>query len=116
VAPSNHQSSGSVPTHIQNQQFLPNTINYICKSQPTTDNPMPLSSHHNQLNGIISTTLDKQGDIVEDTNTIAWQQVWGTKRRKINEVLQNNNPPESAIITNNSYDILANEIANEKET
>jgi hypothetical protein len=61
---------------------------------------MPLSCHQNQLNGIISTTVDEQeGDTIEGTNTTAWKQVRGTKQRKINKVQQYNNPPE---ISNNN--------------
>ena len=102
---------------MQNQHFLPNTFNLPCNSQPTTDDPMSLPNHHNQLHRTTPTTDEEQdGDITKTTNTTAWHKVRGTKRRKTNKVIQNINPSEATVTTNNRYDLLPNETVNEEET
>jgi hypothetical protein len=44
-----------------------------------------------------------------------WQIVSGSKRRKTNKVLQDNNSTESPVTASNRYDLLTNSTANEKE-
>jgi hypothetical protein len=92
------------PLHMYSQQFSPNTFTSPCNPQPITENPMPLPSHHNQLERMNPTTDDKQeNDITENINMVDWQLVKGIKRRKSNKVFQNNNSPEPAVTTNNTY-------------
>jgi hypothetical protein len=74
-----------IPLHIQNQQFLSSNL------QPVIDNPIPSPSHYNQQCREICTTDDEQDDITDNTNMPNWQIVSGTKRRKTNKVLQDNN-------------------------
>jgi hypothetical protein len=85
-------------------------------SNPLIDNPIPSPNHYNQQCREISTTDDEQDeDITDNTNMPNWQIVSGTKRRKINKVIQDNNSTESPVTTNNRYDLLTNAAANEKE-
>jgi hypothetical protein len=89
-----------IPLHTQNQQFLSSNL------QPLIDNPSPSPSHYNKQCKEISTTDDEQDqDITDNTNMPNWQIVNGTKRRKTNKVLQDNNSIESPVTTSNRYDV-----------
>jgi hypothetical protein len=62
------------------------------------------------------TTDDDEGnDITENTNMVDCQLVRGIKRRKSNDVFQNNNSSEPAVPTSNRYELLRNEVTKKEE-
>jgi hypothetical protein len=98
-----------ISLHIQNQQFLSSNL------QPLIDNHIPSPSRYNKQCRVITTDDEQDEDITANTNMPNWQIVSGTKRRKTNKVLQDNNSTESPVTTNNRYDLLTNAAANEEE-